>query len=200
MDEEQNPSGSQQEGWKARLADQIGTATRKVREQAAAHADIVRETRALQQTRKELVRATEEARVQAERVVNDPVGTVRNVATKTRLMREEYETANKRGRVKTWVMKQIGKGVSRVVIGGTLEAPIFFGYGVGDVIALFNGILGRDLYTGGGRIDPLDRGIYIIGAVIPGVPASVTVAIADVARFGFESIFARKDQQKQGNK
>ena len=116
---------------------------------------------------------------------------MRDVATATRSMRKEYESEKKVGRVKKWVIKQALKSASRIFIGWPLEAPVFLGYGVGDGIAILNGVTGRDLYTAGGKIDRLDRAIYIVGGIVPIAPASVIVAGADWIRFGFESIFAR---------
>lgn len=133
----------------------------------------------------------------AQKVIEDPVESIRDLADKSVSYREEFDQYKRTGRLRRWVARRVVKGGSRLLFGIPLEAPLAFGYGPGDILAAFNALTGRDIYTGGGRIDPIDRIIYGLGAVIPGVPATVVVEIADWLRFGFESILAHPDEVRK---
>lgn len=82
---------------------------------------------------------------------------------------------------KTGVTGWIARSIAQAI-----PSPV--GYGPGDAITGASALLGKDVLSGD-HLDLVDRGLYAIATVIPGVPATILVTPARLLRRAIEDAF-----------
>lgn len=90
--------------------------------------------------------------------------------------------------------KAMGTVVGKVVTTGVEMIPSPWLYGPGDILTAVNAFTGKNLMTGE-RLDPVERVIHGVAAVIPLLPATPVVEAARLIRRGVEDVAHARRQK-----
>lgn len=118
------------------------------------------------------------------------------LAMRSRESRLRMEEENKK---RNFVQRYLSKGVGKWVIKPLIEAiPSPAGYGPGDVITAIGAVRGKDALSGE-KLDRVDRVIYGVASVIPGVPATYLVEPTRFLRRHLEdAVYSYKENNASG--
>lgn len=97
------------------------------------------------------------------------------------------------GPVKRFMRSKVGW----IVRSGIQALPSPWLYGPGDVVTGISAASGKDILTGE-RLDPIDRALFGVATVIPGVPATILVGPMRAVRRGIENAthsYQQKDKR-----